>query len=123
MITRTTNDAFILMQFINVLLRMALLTPIMILISMFMVIKTSVTLSMVIGGCIPIICLGVYLIARTSNPISTRQQKGMDQLNRIARENLTGVRVIRAFRKDRYETKRFYEANEDYASNAKSCLS
>ncbi len=91
----------------------------MILISMFMVIKTSLTLSMVIGGCIPIICFGVYLIAKTSNPISTRQQKGMDKLNRIIRENLTGVRVIRAFRKDDYETHRFCEANEDYAYNAK----
>ncbi|WP_097026975.1 ABC transporter ATP-binding protein [Clostridium peptidivorans] len=119
MITRTTNDAFILMQFINILLRMVLLTPVMILISMFMVIKTSTTLSMVIGGCIPIMCFGVYLIARTSSPISTRQQKGMDRLNRITRENLTGVRVIRAFRKDRYETQRFSEANEDYAYNAK----
>ncbi len=119
MITRTTNDAFILMQFINVILRTALLTPIMILISMFMVIRTSVTLSMVIGGCIPILCVGVYLIAKTSNPISTRQQKGMDKLNRIARENLTGVRVIRAFCKDHYEAERFAEANEDYAKNAK----
>lgn len=119
MITRTTNDAFILMQFINIILRTALLTPIMIIISMFMVIRTSVTLSMVIGGCVPIICLGVYLIAKTSNPISTRQQKGMDRLNRITRENLTGVRVIRAFCKDEYETERFDQANEDYAKNAK----
>lgn len=119
MITRTSNDAFILMQFINVLLRTALLTPFMIIISMFMVIRTSLTLSMVIGGCVPIICLGVYLIAKTSNPISTRQQKGMDRLNRIARENLTGVRVIRAFCKDQYESRRFSDANEDYAGNAK----
>ncbi|MEG1145752.1 MAG: ABC transporter ATP-binding protein [Clostridium sp.] len=119
MITRTTNDAFILMQFINVLLRTALLTPIMILISMFMVIRTSLTLSMVIGGCIPIICLGVFLIAKTSNPISSKQQQGMDALNRIARENLTGVRVIRAFCKDKYEAKRFSDANEDYAKSAK----
>ena len=119
MITRTTNDAFILMQFINIILRTALLTPIMIIISMFMVIRTSMTLSMVIGGCVPIICLGVYLIARTSNPISTRQQKGLDKLNRITRENLTGVRVIRAFCKDEYETERFDQANEDYAANAK----
>lgn len=119
MITRTTNDAFILMQFINIILRTALLTPIMIIISMFMVIRTSVTLSMVIGGCVPIICLGVYLVARTSNPISTRQQKGLDKLNRITRENLTGVRVIRAFCKDEYESERFSEANEDYARNAK----
>ncbi len=119
MITRTTNDAFILMQFINIILRTALLTPVMIIISMFMVIRTSMTLSMVIGGCVPIICLGVYLIARTSNPISTRQQKGLDKLNRITRENLTGVRVIRAFCKDEYETGRFDQANEDYAANAK----
>lgn len=119
MITRTTNDAFILMQFVTVILRTALLTPIMILISMFMVVRTSLTLSMVIGACIPIICLGVYLIAKTSNPISSAQQKGMDLLNRIARENLTGVRVIRAFCKDRYESRRFSEANVGYASHAK----
>lgn len=119
MITRTTNDAFILMQFINVIFRTALLTPIMILISMFMVINTSLTLSMIIGGCIPVICFGVYLIAKTSEPISDRQQKGMDKLNRILRENLTGVRVIRAFRKDKYEAERFSKANEEYACNAK----
>lgn len=119
MITRTTNDAFILMQFINIILRTALLTPIMILISMFMVIRTSLNLSMVIGGCIPIICLGVFFIAKTSNPISQNQQKGMDRLNRIARENLTGVRVIRAFRKDHYESERFNFANEDYAKYSK----
>lgn len=119
MITRTTNDAFILMQFINVIFRTALLTPVMILISTFMVVKTSSSLSMIIGGCIPIICFGVYIIAKTSDPISERQQKGMDRLNRILRENLTGVRVIRAFRKDKYESKRFSEANEDYAQNGK----
>lgn len=119
MITRTTNDAFILMQFVNMLLRIALMTPFMILISMFMVIKTNLTLSLVIGGCIPVICLGVFYIAKTSEPISDLQQKGMDSLNRIVRENLTGIRVIRAFRKDRYESERFKMANEDYALQSK----
>lgn len=119
MVTRTTNDAFILMQFVNVLLRTALLTPVMILISVFMVIRINTTLSMVIGAFIPIICLGVFIIAKASEPISTKQQNGMDNINRIIRENLTGVRVIRAFRKDRYETLRFSEANKDYAYNSK----
>lgn len=119
MITRTTNDAFVLMQFINVIFRTALLTPVMILISMFMVIRTSLSLSIIIGGCIPIICFGVFIIAKTSDPISDRQQKGMDKLNRILRENLSGVRVIRAFRKDSYESRRYSMANEDYANNAK----
>lgn len=119
MITRTTNDAFILMQFINVLLRTALLTPVMIFISIFMVIKTNVTLSMVIGALIPIICVAVYVIAGISEPISSNQQNGMDKINRILRENLTGVRVIRAFRKDKYEIQRFSEANGDYSYNSK----
>jgi ATP-binding cassette subfamily B multidrug efflux pump len=119
MITRTTNDAFILMQFINVLLRTALLTPVMILISIFMVIKTNITLSMVIGALIPIICVAVYVIAGVSEPISSNQQNGMDKINRILRENLTGVRVIRAFRKDKYEIQRFSEANGDYSYNSK----
>ncbi|MBK1810483.1 ABC transporter ATP-binding protein [Clostridium sp. YIM B02505] len=119
MITRTTNDAFILMQFINVILRTALLTPVMIVISVVMVIKTNVTLSMIIGAFIPIICLGVFIIAKISEPISTKQQSGMDKINKIIRENLTGVRVIRAFRKDKYESERFSKANKDYAYNSK----
>ncbi|WP_160685676.1 ABC transporter ATP-binding protein [Clostridium sp. C2-6-12] len=119
MITRTTNDAFILMQFINVLFRTALLTPVMIFISIFMVIKTNITLSMVIAALIPIICVAVYVIARISEPISSNQQNGMDNINRILRENLTGVRVIRAFRKDKYEIQRFSQVNGDYSYNSK----
>lgn len=120
MITRTTNDAFILMQFINLLLRTALLTPVMIAVSVFMVIKTNITLSMVIAAFIPIICFGVFIIAKISEPISTKQQAGMDNINKIIRENLTGVRVIRAFRKDKYEAHRFSAANEEYAYNSKA---
>ncbi|ABX40489.1 ABC transporter ATP-binding protein [Lachnoclostridium phytofermentans] len=119
MITRTTNDAFQLMLFSNMLFRTALLAPVMIFISVFMTIKTSVSLSLVIGGSFPFIVAGVIIIAKLTNPLSKKQQKGMDQLNRISRENLTGVRVIRAFRKSEYESERFAETNDNYASNSK----
>ncbi len=119
MITRTTNDAFQLMLFSNMLFRTALLTPVMIFISVFMTIKTSTNLSLVIGGSLPFIVAGVIIIAKLTNPLSEKQQKGMDRLNRISRENLTGVRVIRAFRKSEYEAERFAEINDDYASNSK----
>lgn len=119
MITRTTNDAFQLMLFSNMLFRTALLAPVMIFISVFMTIRTSVNLSLVIGGSLPFIIAGVIIIARLTNPLSEKQQKGMDRLNRISRENLTGVRVIRAFRKSEYEAERFAETNDDYASNSK----
>jgi ATP-binding cassette subfamily B multidrug efflux pump len=119
MITRTTNDAFQLMLFSNLLFRTALLAPVMIFISVFMTIKTSINLSLVIGGSLPFIVAGVIIIAKLTNPLSEKQQKGMDRLNRISRESLTGVRVIRAFRKSEYEADRFAETNDDYATNSK----
>ena len=119
MITRTTNDAFQLMQFTNTLLRMALLTPVMFLVSLVMILRTSVQLSLVLAVTVPIICAGVVIVSKLSNPISVRQQKGLDLLNRISRENLTGIRVIRTFGNDTYEQKRFSGANDDYAATSK----
>ena len=116
MITRTTNDAFQLMMFVNTLLRMALLTPVMFIVSLILTIRTSLTLTSVLGMAIPFILVGVIVIAKISFPLSMTQQKLMDKLNRIARENLSGVRVIRAFRKDEYESGRFRDTNEQYAA-------
>ena len=112
MITRTTNDPFVILQFTNTLLKMALITPVMFTISLVMILKTSLSLSLVLAVVIPIIILGVILIAKTS-------EKRLDKLNRISRENLTGIRVIRAFGNEKYEEKRFDETNESYAEVAK----
>lgn len=119
LITRTTSDAYVLMQFLNLLFRSALLTPLMLVISMIMVVRTNLSLALVIGACIPIIVIGVYLLATTSSPLSDGQQTAMDQINRIMRENLTGIRVIRAFRKDGYENERFSDINNEYAGLSK----
>lgn len=119
MITRTTNDAFQLMQFINILLRTALVAPVMFLVSAFMILRTSLNLSAVLAITIPFICLGVVIISRVSKPMSEKQQKGLDKLNRISRENLTGIRVIRAFRNEEHEAKRFAMTNEDYTAVSK----
>lgn len=119
MITRTTNDAFQVLQFTNTLLRTALLTPVMFSVSLVMILKTSLPLSVVLGITIPFIILGVIIIAKISGPISEKQQKRLDKLNRISRENLTGIRVIRAFGNDNYEKERFAKTNEDYADVSK----
>ncbi|MDB0439137.1 multidrug ABC transporter ATP-binding protein [Clostridioides difficile] len=119
MITRTTNDAFQIQQFVNILLRTALLTPVMFIISIIMTIRTSVELSLVLAISVPFIIIGVAVIAKVSQSISSKQQKGLDKLNLISRENLTGIRVIRAFGNDNYETKRFEETNTYYANVSK----
>ncbi|MBZ9621919.1 ABC transporter ATP-binding protein/permease [Clostridium sp. FP2] len=119
MITRTTNDVFQLGQFTTTLLRTALLTPVMFSVSLAMIIRTSVQLSAVLAITVPFIVLGVIIIAKVSYPISEKQQKKLDELNRISRENLTGTRVIRAFGNDEHEKERFEEINNDYTNISK----
>ena len=120
MITRTTNDAFQVMQFTNTILRMAMICPVMFIISLFMILNTSVKLSGILVVTLPLIVLGVVLIAKQSHPWSQTQQKNLDKLNRISRENLTGIRVIRAFGKDKYESERFDIANNKYTDISKN---
>ena len=119
MITRTTNDAFVILQFTNTLLRTALLTPVMFIVSLVMILKTSPSLSLILAVVIPFIILGVILIAKTSEPLSEKLQRRLDKLNRISRENLTGIRVIRAFGNDKYEGERFGKTNESYTDVSK----
>lgn len=119
MITRTNNDAFQIQLFVNVLLKTALMTPVMFLVSLFLTMRTSLELSVVIAATIPFIIIGVTLVAKYSEPISEKQQKSLDFLNRVSRENLTGIRVIRAFNNDEHEAKRFDEANNDYTTYSK----
>ncbi|MBU3074469.1 ABC transporter ATP-binding protein [Clostridium estertheticum] len=119
MITRTTNDVFQLQQFTNTLLRTALLTPVMFIVSLVMILRTSLQLSAVLAITVPFIVGGVVIIAKKSYPLSEKQQKKLDGLNRISRENLTGTRVIRAFGNDDHENQRFEKINNDYASVSK----
>ena len=119
MIIRTTNDVFQLQQFINLVLRTALLTPLMIVASISMTLYTSTSLSTVVGIAIPIMLVAIVIMAAFVKPISERQQMYLDRLNQVSRENLTGVRVIRAFRKEEYEINRFHESNKNFTKETK----
>lgn len=119
LITRTSNDALQIMNFMNIILRTAMLTPVMIVISFTLIIMSSVRLSLVIAATVPFIILGVVLVAKISGPISERQQTALDGPNRIFRENLTGIRVIRSFNNDARETERFGEQNQEFTNQSR----
>lgn len=119
LITRTNNDAFQIQLFVNVLLRTALMTPVMFIVSFIMTTRTSLSLSLIIAATIPVIVIGVFWVAKKSEPISENQQKSLDLLNRVSRENLTGIRVIRAFNNDHLEAERFDEANINFTTYSK----
>ena len=118
LITRTSNDALQIMNFMNIILRTAMLTPVMIVVSFTLIIMSSVKLSLIIAATVPFIILGVILVAKISGPVSERQQTALDGLNRIFRENLTGIRVIRSFNNDARETERFGEQNRAFTNQS-----
>lgn len=120
LITRTNNDAFQILTFMNVILRTALLTPVMIVVSFALTISSSLDLSLIIASTVPIIVIGVVAVGKASAPISERQQGSLDRLNRIFRENLTGIRVIRSFNNDSHETERFDRGNRFYMKQSRS---
>ena len=119
LITRTSNDALQIMNFMNIILRTAMLTPVMIVVSFTLIIMSSVKLSLIIAATVPFIILGVILVAKISGPVSERQQTALDGLNRIFRENLTGIRVIRSFNNDARETERFGKQNQAFKNQSK----
>ena len=119
LITRTNNDAFQIMNFLNIILRTALLTPVMIIVSFTLTIVASLDLSLIIASTVPVIIIGVLIVGKISGPISERQQKSLDGINRIFRENLTGIRVIRSFNNDSYETERFDGENKNFMNQSK----
>ncbi|HCS99285.1 MAG TPA: multidrug ABC transporter ATP-binding protein [Enterococcus faecalis] len=120
LITRTTNDAYQIMLFMGNILRLGFMTPVMFIASLYMVMRTSPSLGMYVLGALPFLLLAVVGIARLSEPLSKKQQKNLDGINGILRENLSGLRVIRAFVNEKFEESRFNKVNETYTNSSKS---
>lgn len=114
MITRTNNDAYQIMLFLNVILRMALMTPVMMIVSIMLIVRISLPLSYIVLLTIPFILIGVFAVAKVSEPISENQQNSIDRINKILREHITGIRVIRSFNKEKNEEERFAKENRYY---------
>ncbi|MFL2099622.1 ABC transporter ATP-binding protein [Desemzia sp. FAM 24101] len=112
--TRITTDAFVLLQFTEMILRLGVVTPLMIIVSGMMIVQTSPDLAIAVLPAMPIIILLILFIARATQPLSKKQQSLLDNINRILRENLTGLRVIRAFNREEFQEKRFNDTNNDY---------
>lgn len=120
LITRVTNDAYQIMLFLQNILRMGFMTPMMFIVSLYMIFRTSPSLSWFVLGALPLLLVAVVVIAKFSEPLSTKQQKNLDKINGILRENLSGLRVIRAFVNEKFEESRFNKVNTAYAESSKS---
>lgn len=113
LITRTTNDITQVQQVVIMMLRMVVSAPIMFIGGLIMAVSKDAKLSLVIVAAMPVLVLSILLILWKGVPLFGKVQKRLDRLNLVLRENLTGIRVIRAFNRERDEQVRLTKANAD----------
>lgn len=118
LITRTTNDITQMQQVLMVMLRMMVIAPIMCIGGIIMAISKDAKLSLVMVFVVPILAVAIFIVAKKGIPLFKAMQSKLDHLNLVLRENLTGIRVIRAFNRITFEKKRFHEANLDLTNTA-----
>ena len=118
LVTRITSDAFVLMQFAEQTLKLGVITPMMMLTSILMIFLTSPSLAWIVAFSVPFLAVVVLYVAVKTRPLSEKQQKTLDKINQYVRENLMGLRVIRAFAREDFQEKRFKEKNAIYADNS-----
>ena len=118
LVTRITSDAFVLMQFAEQTLKLGVITPMMMLSSVLMIFLTSPSLAWIVAFSVPFLAVVVVYVAVRTRPLSEKQQKTLDKINQYVRENLMGLRVIRAFAREEFQEERFAEQNAIYADNS-----
>lgn len=118
LITRTTNDVVQIQNVAMMMLRMMIMAPIMLIGASFLAYSKDHQLTMIFLVSIPLLVIFMGIMLKFALPLFQAMQTKTDRINRVFREGLTGVRVIRAFRQDQFEQDRFEDANVDYTRNA-----
>lgn len=113
LITRNTNDVQQVQMLAMMGATMLVSAPLLALGGIFMALQQDVGLSWLLGVAVPILLVAVALIIARMVPLFRSYQSKLDAVNRVMREQLTGVRVVRAFVRERIEEERFREANTD----------
>jgi len=118
LITRSTSDITNVQNFLTLLLRVGLLAPMMAIAGLIFSASTGGKVSFVLLFAIPVLLIVLTIIMIFASRYSIRLRSKLDHINHLFLETLEGVRVIRAFNKQKTECKRFENSNEDYAMTA-----
>lgn len=112
-VTRLTTDVTNVQNAYQMIIRVAVRSPIMLIFAVVMALKTSLKLATVILCFIPILAIGLYLVIRFAHPIFEHVFKVYDKLNMVVQENLHGMRVVKSFVREDYENKKFKDTSEE----------
>ena len=118
LISRSTNDVTQVQTVVYMGLAMMVSAPIMMVGGIVMALREDVGLSWLVAVAVPSLAVAIGLVIRRMVPHFKAMQKSVDSVNRILREQITGVRVVRAFVREPVERERFGEANATYTATA-----
>ena len=111
LVTRLTNDVTNIQNMVNMLLRMALRSPGMLIGALIMAIATNPELSVILAVTLPLLAISLTIIILNGFPRFSRVQKRIDALNSDVQENITNVRVVKSFVREEHEKEKFSESN------------
>nr|WP_154892786.1 ABC transporter ATP-binding protein [Paenibacillus xylanexedens] len=118
LITRLTSDITQMQTFVQMLLRMFIRSPMLIIGSIIMAFTISIKLALILMMTVPVLFVILYILISASYPLFASVQNKLDQVNAVLQENLAGIRVVKAFARAGTEKKRFNQSNEDYTGTA-----
>jgi ATP-binding cassette subfamily B protein len=118
LITRNTNDVQQVQMLVVTTCTMLIAAPIMMVGGVIMALREDVGLSWLMGVSVPVLVVAIGLIIRKMVPSFRLMQKRIDNINRVLREQISGIRVVRAFVREPIETRRFAEANTELTATA-----
>ncbi len=118
LITRLTSDITQMQTFVQMLLRMFIRSPMLIIGSVIMAFTISVKLAFILILTMPVLFILLYVLIRASYPLFASVQDKLDKVNAVLQENLAGIRVVKAFARANLERSRFKQSNQDYTETA-----
>jgi ATP-binding cassette subfamily B multidrug efflux pump len=118
LITRSTNDVQQVQMLVLMTCTLMIAAPIMCVGGIIMALRQDIGLSWLMAVCIPVLVVAIGLIVVRMVPLFRAMQSRIDAVNRVLREQLSGIRVVRAFVRERHEAERFGQANAELTATA-----
>lgn len=118
LVTRMTTDINLIQQFVDLALRMFVRSFMMFAGGIIMMLRLNVDFGIVLVIALPIELIAMFIIIGKASPLFKVLQKKLDKVNSVVQENVSGARVVKAYVREDFETKRFSEANDDLTGTA-----
>ena len=113
LITRLTTDVTNVQNAYQVIIRIAVRSPILLVFSLIMAFTVNKQLTLIFLAIIPLLATGLFLVIKYAHPIFEHVFKTYDKLNNVVLENLRGIRVVKSYVREEHEVKKFREVSED----------